>query len=141
MCTGTITAASIAMPKHPSSSPSLSEADLHRLRARLTGKRDELLAARRSSEAERRGIADRETEEGDIAEQTIEQEAALRVGGFDAELLGEVEHALKKLDDGNYGISEDSGAPIPVARLDALPWARRTAEEEDRREQARRPGR
>lgn len=69
-----------------------------------------------------------------MAEQTIEQEAALRVGGFDAELLDEVEHALKKLDDGSYGISEDSGAPIPLERLDALPWARRTAQEEDRRE-------
>ncbi len=126
------------MPKHPSSSPRLSEADLHRLRASLSRKRDELLAARRRSEAERRGIAERETEEGDMAEQTIEQEAALRVGGFDAALLAEVEHALKKLDDGGYGVSEDSGAPIPVGRLDALPWARRTAEEDERRQQARR---
>lgn len=129
------------MPKHPSPSPRLSEADLHRLRTKLTRKRDELLAVRHSSEAERRGIADRETEEGDMAEQTIEQEAALRVGGFDAALLAEVEHALKKLDDGSYGVSEDSGAPIPVERLDALPWARRTAEEEQRRQEARRPER
>ena len=66
---------------------------------------------------------------------------ALRVGGFDTALLGEVERALKKLDDGSYGVSEDSGAPIPVERLDALPWARRTAEEEERRQQARGPTR
>ena len=26
---------------------------------------------------------------------------------------------------GRYGLSEDTGQPIPIARLDALPWARR----------------
>jgi DnaK suppressor protein len=116
----------------------LSEADLHRLRARLAKKRDELLAARRDSAEEQRGISDRQTEEGDIAEGMIEQEAALRVAGFDAELLRDVERALKKLEDGSYGFSEDSGAPIPLERLEVLPWARRTAEEEERHQRAKR---
>ncbi len=36
----------------------------------------------------------------------------------------EVERALAKLQDGRYGVSEKSGAPIPYARLAAVPWAR-----------------
>jgi DnaK suppressor protein len=136
---GGMIAANVAvMSTHPPTSRHIPEADLHRLRAALSRKRDELIAARDTSEAQRRGITDPESEEGDIAEQMIQQEAALRLGGFDADLLRDVERALKKLDDGDYGVSEDSGAPIPLERLEALPWARRTAQEEERH-QARPP--
>jgi DnaK suppressor protein len=112
----------------------LSDADLHRLRAALVKKRDELIAAQRETTAEQRGIHEPETEQGDVAENLIEQEASLRLAAFDATLLAEVERALKKIDDGDYGTSEDSGAPIPLARLDAMPWARRTAQEEQRKQ-------
>jgi DnaK suppressor protein len=111
----------------------LSAADLDHLRTALRKKRDELLAAQRSSHADQRGIAADEIEDGDVAERMIEQEAALRIGAFDASLLTEVERALKKIDDGGYGVSEDSGAPIPLERLTAVPWARRTAQEEEHR--------
>ena len=74
-----------------------------------------------------------ETDEVDIAERMIAQEAALRLGAFDKNLLSEIDHALVKLDAGTYGLSEDSGRPIPVERLRAVPWARRTLEEEEKR--------
>lgn len=111
----------------------LKDVDLHRLRTKLVKKRDELIAAQRASIAEQRGIHDPETEAGDVAENLIEQEASLRIGAFDATLLSDVERALKKLDDGHYGHSEDSGVPIPLERLEAVPWARRTAQEEHKR--------
>src|ERR1700759_2160643 len=101
----------------------LQDADLHRLRAALLKKRDELLAAQRATTSEQRGIHDPEAEQGDVAENLIEQEASLRLGAFDATLLSDVEHALSKLEDGRYGTSEDSGAPIPLDRLEAVPWA------------------
>jgi DnaK suppressor protein len=103
----------------------LPEADLHRLRAALVKKRDELVRVRAATERERRGIAAPETESGDIAERLIEQESALRIGAHDAELLRDVERALEKIEAGTYGTSEETGEPIPIARLDALPWARR----------------
>ena len=111
----------------------LSDADIHRLRAALSRKRGDLIAAQQATSAERRGISDRETEAGDVAETEIEQESALRLGEFDALLLADVDRALKKIDDGTYGTSEDSGAPIPLDRLEAMPWARRTAEEQARK--------
>jgi len=42
--------------------------------------------------------------------------------------LREVEHALRKLDDGSYGLDERTGEPIPDERLEAMPTARFTIE-------------
>jgi DnaK suppressor protein len=46
--------------------------------------------------------------------------------------LAAVERAEARLAAGTYGISIESGKPIPDERLEALPTAERTAEEESR---------
>ena len=46
------------------------------------------------------------------------------------EQLAAVERAERRLAEGTYGISIESGKPIPDERLEALPTAERTAEEE-----------
>ena len=46
--------------------------------------------------------------------------------------LAAVERAEQRLEDGTYGLSVESGEPIPDARLEALPTAERTVEEEER---------
>jgi DnaK suppressor protein len=115
------------MPDRTSSH--LSEADLHRFRAALSRKRDELLAARTASEADRRGQNELESDDGDLAEQVIEQDSALRLGAVDQALLADVERALAKLESGTYGTSEATGEPIPRERLEAIPWARGTVHE------------
>jgi RNA polymerase-binding transcription factor DksA len=38
--------------------------------------------------------------------------------------LCEVDDALRRILDGTYGICEETGRPIPAARLKAVPWAR-----------------
>ena len=48
------------------------------------------------------------------------------------EQLAAVERAEARLADGTYGRSVETGAPIPDARLEALPTAERTVEEEQR---------
>ncbi len=48
--------------------------------------------------------------------------------------LDAIERAERRLADGTYGISVESGEPIPDARLEAIPWAERTAEEQARYE-------
>jgi DnaK suppressor protein len=47
--------------------------------------------------------------------------------------LAAVERAEKRLSDGKYGLSVESGEPIPDERLEAIPTAERTVEEEARR--------
>jgi RNA polymerase-binding protein DksA len=39
--------------------------------------------------------------------------------------LGEIESALLRMENGEYGTCDSCGAAIPKARLEALPWARR----------------
>lgn len=46
--------------------------------------------------------------------------------------LAAVERAEARLAEGTYGLSVESGKPIPDERLEALPTAERTAEEEAR---------
>jgi DnaK suppressor protein len=47
-----------------------------------------------------------------------------------ADQLAAVERAEARLADGSYGLSVESGAPIPDARLEAVPTAERTVEEQ-----------
>ena len=111
----------------------LSDHDLARLRAMLERQRATLLRAEQGARDEGRGVSEQVIEDGDVAERMIEQEGALRQAAFDRTLLDDVDRAIAKLEAGTYGVSEDSGAPIPLERLEVLPWARRTAEEEERR--------
>jgi DnaK suppressor protein len=84
-----------------------------------------------------RGEADDEDDPFDAADVATDTfEAELEEGLSDrlrAELEA-VERAEQRLADGTYGLSVDSGEPIPDARLQAVPWAERTAEEQARYE-------
>ena len=44
--------------------------------------------------------------------------------------LEAVARAMKRVEDGTYGLSVESGEPIPDARLEAVPHAERTVEEQ-----------
>jgi DnaK suppressor protein len=46
--------------------------------------------------------------------------------------LEAIERAERRLAEGTYGLSVDSGEPIPEGRLEAIPWAERTAAEQAR---------
>jgi DnaK suppressor protein len=50
-----------------------------------------------------------------------------------AEQLAALEHAEARLAAGTYGLSTESGQPIPDERLEALPMAELTVEEQQRR--------
>ena len=50
--------------------------------------------------------------------------------GRSIERLQRIDRALKKIEEGTYGVSDESGQPIPRARLEALPDALNTLSEE-----------
>jgi DnaK suppressor protein len=66
---------------------------------------------------------------------TLEREGNLVVR--DVERLERIDRALEKIKDGTYGLSDISGAPIPRARLAAVPDALYTVDEEATREKVR----
>lgn len=65
------------------------------------------------------GTIEREEQAVDLEETDIEQ----AILANERALLNEVEQALKRIEDGTYGICTNCGRPIPEKRLEALPWA------------------
>jgi len=59
----------------------------------------------------------------DDATETFEQEVGVSLRQSEVSLLEQVQYALKKFEQGTYGICESCGAPIDRARLKALPYA------------------
>ncbi|MBV9848416.1 MAG: hypothetical protein JO250_01895 [Armatimonadetes bacterium] len=46
-------------------------------------------------------------------------------------ILAKIGRALQKMDEGTYGLSDVDGAPIPLERLQALPYALATVAQEE----------
>jgi len=67
----------------------------------------------------------------DQGTETFEREKDLSILESLESELDELEAALRRLDDGTYGIDEVTGQPIDPERLDALPTARRNVDTAD----------
>lgn len=65
---------------------------------------------------------------GDAGTDNFDREFALSMVSNEQEALYEINEALKRLENGTFGLCEMSGKPIPKPRLDAIPWARYTVE-------------
>jgi DnaK suppressor protein len=73
-----------------------------------------------------------ESEPGELGSQELLQtELDSGLAGDLTEQLAAVERAEARLAAGTYGLSVDSGEPIPDNRLRALPTAERTVEEQE----------
>jgi DnaK suppressor protein len=64
----------------------------------------------------------------DMGTDNYEQEFTLGLVEKDRQLLREINSALAKIQNGNYGICEGTGKPIGKARLEAQPWAKYSIE-------------
>jgi DnaK suppressor protein len=77
----------------------------------------------------------------DAGTDSMEREKAFDIASKEGRLLMEIDDALRRLYGGSYGICEASGRPISRARLEALPWARLSLEEQEKLEKEQRAGR
>ena len=107
--------------------------------------RERLLAERTRAQGDEASLApvrearERSAEDMDEAETSLLQHEALGRAAHDRARLALIDRALQKIDAQTFGVSELSGEPIGYARLDAVPWARFTAaEQEDLERKARR---
>jgi DnaK suppressor protein len=119
----------------------LDKAFLARQQRRLTDLRQKMLQVRRGEEsaeasanAETRDQA-REFEDDAQKLATLELQGNLEAA--DDDRLSNIERALQKIADGTYGLSDASGAPIPIERLEAAPEALYTLAEQETRDAAR----
>jgi DnaK suppressor protein len=113
---------------------------LENQRRRLLALRAELLQTRATRETEEKDI---QSESGGRAREYEEDAQNLAMLELDGNLanraalrLAHIERALQKIDEGTYGVSDASGKLIAVERLEAVPEAIYTLDEQQAREPA-----
>ena len=62
------------------------------------------------------------SESAEIGTQAFDQSVALDLLANEADTIGQIDEALKHIDEGTYGVCGDCMRPIPLARLKALPF-------------------
>ena len=106
-------------------------------RQRLQGLKAELERVRGGPQEDERFRAEEEGDftqhdSGDMSQSLFTREVDATVEQQVERRLQYVERALQKIEEGSYGLSDDSGQPIPRGRLEAVPEAIRTVEEQQR---------
>jgi len=115
--------------------------DLARARQRLEEARARRLAlAQRLRQEEAQPVESSDLSNIDhpaeLGTETFERELELTTLTIVEGELKDIEDALRRLDDGTYGICEECGKPIDEARLEAVPWARYCVVDQARIERA-----
>jgi RNA polymerase-binding protein DksA len=118
----------------------LAASTLERLGRKLHEERERLEAIIDAHEREREqsrlaeGSADRNADPDNVDGGAIEVEMEMDIAMVEnaRDLLERVKHAQNRMDKGLYGICEVTGDPIPVARLEALPYATTTVQAANR---------
>src|SRR4051794_17495771 len=72
---------------------------------------------------------------GDLATETHDREVEFGLEENADEVIVEIDGALKRIDDGTYGVCTACGKPIGKERLEARPWAALCIDDQRRREQ------
>ena len=108
----------------------LTKKEIDDLQARLVEERGELqtqLATLEedtfaTTQSEMSGDVGLDDESADAGTATFEREKDLSIEQNVRDLLDKIERALKRIDDGTYGVCERCGKSIEKARIKALPY-------------------
>lgn len=105
-------------------------------RQKLVKWREELIA---ESQETINNLKEENWREPDLSDRaSLETEAGveLRTRNRYLKLIGKIDSALKRIEDGSYGYCEETGDPIGIKRLEARPIATLTIEAQERHERA-----
>ena len=121
----------------------LDEQFVEQQRGRLEELKEELLRMRRGMEEDERDRSqeeqDTELDSGDESQQMFTREMDATIGEQMERRLEDVDRALEKVEEGSYGICDDTREEIAKGRLEAIPEAIRTVEAQQSFERERRP--
>jgi RNA polymerase-binding protein DksA len=117
------------MAKRKTSKNGLTAAEIEKFRQMLVVKRNEILGnvtvmEDETLKKERSELSSMPFHMADAGSDNFEQEFALDLMDSEKKMLVEINDALRRIDDGAFGICEGNGESIPKARLNAIPWAR-----------------
>jgi RNA polymerase-binding protein DksA len=106
--------------------------DTERFRTALSEERARVEKAIASLHGAHPGTLEDEVEEiagssdnhlGETATATLDREIDITLGENSEQVLGEIDAALKRIEEGTYGICTKCGKEIAPERLEAYPWA------------------
>ena len=103
----------------------VTKAQIKKFRALLEAKAEEIRASLASSKAAK--ALDRGDDPPDLEDlpvQSHEEWIFLNRNHLDVMLLRQIEEALVRIEDDDYGTCMECEEPISMKRLDAVPWAR-----------------
>ena len=80
-------------------------------------------------------------DEVDLASATVDQNLTFKLLDRDRKLLAELNHAIRKIDDGEFGYCEGTGEPIPKRRLEVRPWCKYSVKYKEQLERRKKSGR
>jgi DnaK suppressor protein len=103
----------------------LTPAKLKEIRVELVGMRDDILKTVRKQQVEE-GVDNGDSV--DQASQSIEKELLFELSDNERGTLDMIEAAIRKIDNGTFGLCEATQKPIGRARLEAIPYARYSIE-------------
>jgi DnaK suppressor protein len=120
---------------------SLSPEFIAQQRKRLETLRRQVLGSELDVNARSRDFTEEHGDEAeefeDVAQDLAQEEVRQAQHDVDDQRVADILRALEKIDEGSYGRSDESGDPIPRARLEARPESVLTVEEEAERERRR----
>lgn len=76
----------------------------------------------------------------DLSVMDVSKELAFRLGDRESQMVADIDQALLRIKEGNYGLCIRCGKPIDERRLEAVPTARYDANCQTQIEQGRRAG-
>ncbi|HET6331629.1 MAG TPA: TraR/DksA C4-type zinc finger protein [Polyangiales bacterium] len=118
----------------PTNDAGLTAGQLTELRQLLLDARVELTMRRSGQLRARTGLVSEVEDEGDAAARAGDEDRLVRLAETEHQRVEEIDHALSKMDEGEYGLDEDTDEPIGYARLKLVPWARFAASTQEARE-------
>ena len=78
--------------------------------------------------------ADQVIEDGDQAQNLLNQSVTLGLRERELTRLREIDAALERIQSGTYGLCEETDEPIEKKRLEKMPWARLSIQAAEERE-------
>ena len=118
----------------------LTPEEFEELKQTLLGKRAEVIVLLEKHVREAVGDSVNLPDEMDLASQQSERGFLLRMADKKKKLLGEIDRALRKFDEGEYGFCEGTGEPIGIRRLRIRPWTRWSIEYKEELEKKKKAG-
>lgn len=103
-------------------------------RRKLTGWRDAIRLEAQGTLSHLQVDSLREADLNDRASTETDWSIELRTRDRQRKLIGKIEAALRRIDEGEYGYCEATGEPISLGRLEARPIATMTVEAQERHE-------